>query len=80
MKVHYNKKAIKALGKRIQELRGKQKISQAQLAFEIGTSQKHISRIERGQINTSVAHLFAISEALDIPPKDLFDFDFPDKK
>ncbi len=76
VKIHYSKKAVKALGKRIREIRIKQKISQDQLAFEIGTTQKQISRIERGEINTSIAHVLAIAKVLDIHIKDLLDFEY----
>ena len=74
MKIVYSKKAIKAIGKKIREIRIKQNISQDQLAFEIGTTQKQISRIERGEINTSIAHILAIADTLNVSAKDLFDF------
>lgn len=75
MKIQYNKKALKLLGKRINEIRKQQKLSQMQLAFEIGTTQKQISLIELGKVNTSIAHLFAISEAMNISIKELFEND-----
>jgi transcriptional regulator with XRE-family HTH domain len=76
MKIHYSKKAVKALGKKIRETRIKQKISQDQLAFEIGTTQKQISRIERGEINTSIAHILAIAAILNVHVKELWDFKY----
>lgn len=76
MKIQYSKKGVKALGKKIREIRIKQKISQDQLAFEIGTDQKQISRIERGEINTSIAHILAIASVLNIHVKDLWDFKY----
>ncbi len=33
-----------------------------------------ISRIELGQINTTLDTVFKLAKALNIPPKDLFDF------
>ena len=54
----------------------KQKISQDQLAFEIGTDQKQISRIERGEINTSIAHILAIASVLNVHVKELWDFKY----
>ncbi len=76
MKIQYSKKAVKSLGKKIREIRMKQKISQDQLAFEIGTDQKQISRIERGEINTSIAHILAIASVLNVHVKELWDFKY----
>jgi transcriptional regulator with XRE-family HTH domain len=76
VKIHYSKKAVKALGKKIREIRIRQNISQDQLAFEIGSTQKQISRIESGEINTSVAHVLAIANILGIHVKELWDFEY----
>ncbi len=76
VKIQYSKKAVKLLGKKIREIRIRQKISQDQLAFEIGTDQKQISRIERGEINTSIAHVLAIAEVLNVHVKELWDFKY----
>ena len=76
MKIQYSKKAVKSLGRKIREIRIKQKISQDQLAFEIGTDQKQISRIERGEINTSIAHILAIASVLNVHVKELWDFKY----
>jgi len=66
--VKYNRdsKYLKLLGKRIKSIREDQEISQAQLAFESGVRINQIGRIERGEINTGISTLLAISEALDI--------------
>lgn len=74
MNIHYNKKAIKLLGKKIKRIREEQNLSQAQLAFETGSTQKQISLIELGKINTSIAQILSIAQVLNIPVKDLFDF------
>lgn len=70
-----DEKGIKLLGKRIKQLRLQQKISQSQLAFEAGITYIQIGRIERGQINTSVSNIFAIANALNMSPKELFNFE-----
>jgi transcriptional regulator with XRE-family HTH domain len=70
-----NKKFLKALGKRIKELRKKQKISQAQLAFETDMPKKQITRIEAGRHDTSVGNIFAIASALNIELRELYNFD-----
>jgi len=67
-------KFIKALGKRIRELRLQEGLTQQQLAFEAGLELSQISRIERGIINTSASQLFIIAKTLDIHPKELFNF------
>lgn len=69
-----DEKLLKLLGKRIKFLRKKEKISQAQLAFEAGMPRLQVSRIERGAINTGVLTLVAIAEALNVQPKELFNF------
>lgn len=65
---------LKKLGGAISLLRKAQNLSQAQLAFEAGIPLMQISRIERGVVNSSISTLSAISKALDISLKDLFDF------
>lgn len=75
MKTPYNKKAIRLLGKKIRELRKKQNLSQAQLAFECEMPREQLYRMELGQINTSVNNIFLIAKALNIHPKELLDFD-----
>ncbi|MEZ4920700.1 MAG: helix-turn-helix transcriptional regulator [Saprospiraceae bacterium] len=68
---------LKALGAHIRKVRRSHGLSQEQLAFKADIELSQISRIERGVINTSVSQIFVIAEALDIHPKELFDFKFP---
>ena len=67
---------MKALGTRLREVRKLKGFSQEKLAFSADLELSQISRIERGVINTSVSQIFQISKALQIHPKELFDFDF----
>ena len=67
---------ILLLGKKIREIQIRQNISQDQLAYEIGSTQKQISRIERGEINTSIAHVLAIASILNVHVKELWDFKY----
>ena len=67
--------SIKKLGNRIQEVRKSKNVTQEELAFRCGFELSQIGRIERGTINTSVSHVFAISKALDVPVKYLFEFE-----
>jgi transcriptional regulator with XRE-family HTH domain len=69
-----DEKAIKLFGKKVRELRKKQKLSQSQLAFEANIPRMQISRIERGEVNTSISTIFAIARVLEIQVKDLFIF------
>lgn len=59
--------ALRALGARVAELRRKHGgISQEALAFEAGIHVNHMSTIERGIANPSVAVLLAISGILGV--------------
>lgn len=55
-------------------------LSQEELAWKADLEISQISRIERGVINTSVSQMFSIAEALNIPVKELFDFEIPPEK
>ena len=66
---------LKAFGKRLKQLREEKGISQAQLAFEAEIQISQVSRIERGLINTTIANAKLLSKILDIPLKELFDFE-----
>lgn len=73
--VYYrNNIAIVEFGKRLKTLRKKQKLTQKQLAFEVGISDVQIRRIEKGEINTSLSVIVGVAESLNVPLKDLFDF------
>lgn len=76
MKSINSKTLLKKLGKRIREIRKDQKISQAQLAFESGTSREEIYRLELGYQNVTTEVLHAIAQALDIHIKEFFDFEY----
>jgi transcriptional regulator with XRE-family HTH domain len=64
----------KKLGQRIAELRGKQKLTQVQLARVVGCSVEFISLVERGVNAPSVAGLEAFARALRVQVVDLFTF------
>jgi transcriptional regulator with XRE-family HTH domain len=69
-----NKTLIKALGKRIRDLRLEKGISQEALANEADIPLSQVGRIERGENNPTISTLNVISEALNIKLKDLLDF------
>lgn len=77
MKYLRDNKIIKLIGEKVKQLREEQNLSQRQLAFETGTSETQIRRIEKGQINTGISTLIAIAKALNIHPRQLLDFKIP---
>ena len=74
MKYFKNPVFIKNFGKNLRKIRLKKGISQEYLADEIGIPTNQIGRIERGEVNTSISIVNALSKALGVPIKDLFDF------
>ena len=67
-------KFIKKFGLRLRDIRKAKGISQEQLAGDTGFEVSQIGRIERGEINTSISHVAAISKALEVKPEELFQF------
>ena len=62
------------LGKRIAALRTAKKLTQEQLAEEVGCSVEFISLVERGVNAPSVAGLEKFADALGVDVKELFTF------
>jgi transcriptional regulator with XRE-family HTH domain len=62
------------LGVHIRQLREKKNLSQQDLANDCNIPKAQIGRIERAKINTTVRTLIKIANALEIEPKELFDF------
>jgi transcriptional regulator with XRE-family HTH domain len=65
---------MKAFGKRVNALRIQNGFSQEQLANDADMPINQVGRIERGEINTTISSVYALSNALNVPTKDLFDF------
>ena len=65
---------ISTFGNRLRDIRKSKGYSQEELANKADLELSQISRIERGVINTSLSQIFQISKALNIHPKELFDF------
>ncbi|RZJ48582.1 MAG: XRE family transcriptional regulator [Flavobacterium sp.] len=59
-----NDEVIKALGRRVRELRTSQNLSQEQLANEADVPLSQIGRIERGEVNITISSIYAIANAL----------------
>lgn len=56
-----------AFGAVIEALREKRRLSQVQLAMQIETSQAHISRLERGERECTLAQARRLADALRVP-------------
>lgn len=65
-----------AFGEHLYKERVKQRISRVQLAFEVGTTEKHLRLIEKGEISTGLSNLYKISKALNLTMSELFGFDY----
>lgn len=61
-------------GKRIKELREKNKYSQEQLAEKINMEARHISRIETGNSFTTIENIDKLAKALNVTMSELFNF------
>ena len=63
------------LGKRIKELRIKKRLTQEQLAEMTDMGERNLSKIECGINFVSADTLAKLTQALDVSPKELFDFE-----
>ncbi len=61
-------------GMRLQEIRKSKGFTQEKLAEKIGVDTPHISNIERGKYFVSAETLENLANALNVQPKDLFEF------
>ena len=73
MRAEY-KDLYELLGLNISYYRKRKKLTQMQLAELAEIDRSHLSAIELGNIGVSLDVLFRICEALEIAPKELFDF------
>ena len=64
----------KYLGLNIAYYRKERGISQSRLAERINVSRTHMSRIETAECAVSLDVVFAICDALEVPPEKLFAF------
>ena len=71
-----NSKYLKVFGRNLYKLRIERGLSQEQLANDADMPINQIGRIERGEINTTISTAYALSDALKIEIKELFDFAF----
>ncbi|HBG49945.1 MAG TPA: transcriptional regulator [Cyanobacteria bacterium UBA9971] len=70
-----SKKQLKSFGRKIRELRLDKELTQQQFAEKINLSTNFVGMVERGERNTSLLKVFTMAKALEVKPKELFDFD-----
>lgn len=64
------------IGKQISIIRTKKKLTQQDLGFFTGIDTADISKYESGKINLTLKTLLKFAVALQVHPKELFNFDF----
>jgi transcriptional regulator with XRE-family HTH domain len=62
------------VGSKIRELRMEKGLSIEKLANNAEIERKQLSRIELGEINTSIYQVYNITHTLEVPINDVFDF------
>ncbi len=62
------------VGQRIKHLRKEKKLSQEKLALQAEIDRTYLAGIESGKRNATLTSLEKIMNALDISPKDFFNF------
>lgn len=65
---------LKEFGTHLKTIRIEKNLSQEKLALIADLDRTYISGIERGLRNISLINIFKLSEALDLPPSELFMF------
>lgn len=73
MKAEYND-LYQKFGLNIVYYRKRKRLTQLQLAELVDVDRSHISALELGKVGVSLDVIFRICEALEISPKELFDF------
>jgi len=68
---------LKKVGQKIREIRIEKGLTQVELTarMEITTDPNNISRLEAGRSNITLFTIYRISEALEVPMKELIDVD-----
>ena len=73
----FDEDGVKAFATQFIKIRTNRGYTQSQLAFESGLSLSQIARIETARINPTISTVFILARTLDIPLKELFDFELP---
>ncbi|PAM94055.1 transcriptional regulator [Flavobacterium sp. IR1] len=70
----------KSIGRRISGIRLKNNQTQQDIEFLTGMDSAEISKYENGKRNLTLKTLMRFASALQVHPKELFDFDFDIKR
>ena len=70
----YNETFCKAFGIKVREIRKNKKLSMRKLAVLADIEYSQLSRIELGQINTTISSAYNLAQALDVAVSTLFEF------
>lgn len=71
--MHLSKEEVtKLVGLKIREIRLKKRLTIEKAAHNAGLEYTQLSRIELGKINTSIYHVFIITESLEVKMHDIF--------
>jgi transcriptional regulator with XRE-family HTH domain len=70
----------KYIGRRISEIRLKNNQTQQDIEFLTGIDSAEVSKYESGKRNLTLKTLMKFATALQVHPKELFDFEFDIKK
>ena len=73
MKYLRDEEGIKKFGLRLKQIRQEKDLTQEKLAWLANVEPMHISKIERGIINTSLTHILNLAKALNISPGAFFE-------
>jgi len=71
----FDEDGIKAFAIQLIKIRTNKGYTQSQLAFESGLTLSQIARIETARINPTLSTVFVLARTLDVPLKELFDFE-----
>lgn len=66
------KNELRDFGCRVKALREQQGLTKIQLAFEMGTGEKYIRELEKGNINITFNNIIKLANCLNIKPEVLF--------
>ena len=80
MKMEFSADLQKYIGRRISEIRLKNNQTQQDIEFLTGIDSAEVSKYESGKRNLTLKTLMKFARALQVHPKELFDFEFDIKK
>lgn len=66
--------AQKKFGKKLKKIRASKGLSLLDVSYACSLDESHISKIEHGRFNISLATIIELAKGLDIKPSELLDF------